>query len=239
VIDSNEDGFQKSHIKAICSVTGSTKSQLPGYIGEKGIGFKSVFKVAQKVHIQSGLYSFSFTHRPGDGGLGMITPVNEEYLDIPDGIRTRTTLYLIDSCDRSMLREDFINLPDTLLLFLRKLKRFSIYVELPGYPVLERKFSLVEPTTTNRVRIIEIERSSNSISIQPYLIWRHLASNMPQDPARTRINEAEVILAFPLDGDAMPAIENQHTFAFLPLRKAGYKVSHHSTILSEVHLLTS
>jgi hypothetical protein len=54
VIDSNENGFQEGHVKAICSTGESTKALIQGYIGEKGIGFKSVFKVAKKVHIQSG-----------------------------------------------------------------------------------------------------------------------------------------------------------------------------------------
>lgn len=60
VIDSNEDGFNAENVKAICSVAESTKTVAQGYIGEKGIGFKSVFKIAQRVHIQSGPFSFSF-----------------------------------------------------------------------------------------------------------------------------------------------------------------------------------
>jgi hypothetical protein len=38
------------------------------------------------------------------------------------------------------------------------------------------------------------------------------------------INEAETVLAFPLDADDTPLLEDQHVFAFLPLRRAGYKV---------------
>ncbi|ROV88550.1 hypothetical protein VMCG_10385 [Cytospora schulzeri] len=86
VIDCNEDGFTGDNLKAICSVGKSSKTGAQGYIGEKGIGFKSVFMVAWKVHIQSGPFSFSFTHRPGDSGIGMITPIwegNQEELVQP------------------------------------------------------------------------------------------------------------------------------------------------------------
>lgn len=53
----------QSNVRAICSTGESTKTNTSGYIGEKGIGFKSVFKAASKVHIQSGPFSFFFEHR--------------------------------------------------------------------------------------------------------------------------------------------------------------------------------
>ncbi|RSL92134.1 hypothetical protein CDV31_015293 [Fusarium ambrosium] len=62
VIECNEDGFTKTDLEAICSIGKSSKSATKGYIGEKGIGFKSVFMAAWKVHIQSGPYSFYFKH---------------------------------------------------------------------------------------------------------------------------------------------------------------------------------
>ncbi len=42
-----------------------------GFIGEKGIGFKSVFKVANVVHVASGHYQFKLDRREP---LGMILP---------------------------------------------------------------------------------------------------------------------------------------------------------------------
>jgi hypothetical protein len=38
VIDSNEDGFSKANIKAICSISESTKTSVRGYIGERVSG---------------------------------------------------------------------------------------------------------------------------------------------------------------------------------------------------------
>lgn len=46
-VGSNEVGFTKENVEAICDLAGSTKTitdQQKGYIGEKGVGFKSSFK---------------------------------------------------------------------------------------------------------------------------------------------------------------------------------------------------
>jgi hypothetical protein len=48
---------------------------------------------------------------------------------------------------------------------------------------------------------------------------------MPQDDVRKDINQAEVVLAFPLDESNTPVLDEQHVYAYLPLRKIGYKVS--------------
>lgn len=42
----NERGFSGDNIRALCDVGNSTKKEpTAGYIGKKGIGFKSVFRV--------------------------------------------------------------------------------------------------------------------------------------------------------------------------------------------------
>lgn len=46
VVLNNEQGFTAQNIRALCDVGNSTKKGLnAGYIGQKGIGFKSVFRV--------------------------------------------------------------------------------------------------------------------------------------------------------------------------------------------------
>ncbi|OAQ65575.1 hypothetical protein VFPBJ_11205 [Purpureocillium lilacinum] len=44
IVECNEDGFTEAHLRAICSIGNSSKVGNHGYTGEKGIGFKSVFK---------------------------------------------------------------------------------------------------------------------------------------------------------------------------------------------------
>lgn len=231
-VDSNEDGFSEANIRAICSIGESTKTNVQGYVGEKGIGFKSVFTVAYKVHVQSGLYSFAFEHEKGskDNGLGMVTPTNEAHRNIPKDVRTRMTLYLLRDHDRIALRNDFRDLPDSLLLFLRKLKKLSVRINLENGVSEQRHYTL---TTTGNRATIRIVMSPGSTLSHDYLIARRWVSNMPFAEEREDINDAEVVLAFPLDSSDIPVIQEQHVFAFLPLRKAGYKVRrlHHHTTL--------
>lgn len=47
----NEQGFSAQNVRALCDVGNSTKGgSIAGYIGQKGIGFKSVFRVSRKEH---------------------------------------------------------------------------------------------------------------------------------------------------------------------------------------------
>lgn len=49
VILNNEQGFSAQNIRALCDIGQSTKKgSSAGYIGRKGIGFKSVFRVGLK-----------------------------------------------------------------------------------------------------------------------------------------------------------------------------------------------
>ncbi|GFH15830.1 DUF3883 domain-containing protein [Haematococcus lacustris] len=43
----NEVGFSEANLRALCDVGRSTKANVSGYIGQKGIGFKSVFRVRE------------------------------------------------------------------------------------------------------------------------------------------------------------------------------------------------
>lgn len=55
-VECNEDGYTPKNVEAICDVHKSTKTgenRSAGYIGEKGIGFKSIFKIADAVWISS------------------------------------------------------------------------------------------------------------------------------------------------------------------------------------------
>lgn len=59
----NEIGFSKQDLRAITAIGESTKKKLLNHetIGEKGIGFKSVFSIAEKVEIHSNQYHFQLS----------------------------------------------------------------------------------------------------------------------------------------------------------------------------------
>lgn len=53
-------GFSESNIRALCDVGRTTKKHTVGYIGQKGIGFKSVFKITDAPQIHSRGFHVSF-----------------------------------------------------------------------------------------------------------------------------------------------------------------------------------
>lgn len=224
VVDSNEVGFTKKDVSSICSSGESTKKHKPGYVGEKGIGFKSVFNVSHKVHIQSGPYSFAFYYRKSDNdnGIGMVTPFNEPYEDLPGGTRTRLTLHLLEDQNRSHLARELLDLPDSLLLFTRTLKKLSVHVDLPNEIPQSRTYT--SHSNEGLCRISEVVMPSNETINHRYWTTRRSITNMPESEARANISEAEVALAFPLDFHNVPIVKEQYAFAFLPIRKVGFKV---------------
>ena len=69
----NELGFTESNVRAICDVGRSTKgAHRAGYIGKKGIGFKSVFRVTDTPAIHSNGYHIQFD--ASSDAIGYILP---------------------------------------------------------------------------------------------------------------------------------------------------------------------
>jgi HSP90 family molecular chaperone len=57
----NETGFERKDVQSLCDIGMSVMTgNRQGYIGEKGIGFKSVFLISDRPHIVSNGYSFHF-----------------------------------------------------------------------------------------------------------------------------------------------------------------------------------
>ncbi|KAF9630296.1 hypothetical protein BFW01_g858 [Lasiodiplodia theobromae] len=227
VIDCNEDGFTAENVKAICGIGQSTKTAPQGCVGEKGIGFKSVFKIAQRVHIQSGFYSFSFEHTrdSDDEGLGMVTPMTEPFKDLPKDVITRITLTLLSSVDLRTLVDELSNVPDTLLLFVKKLR--SILVNI--YPETGDSTQLVYSCPQDPARGFKtVEKQSRSndgewiVEKRHFRVTRRTIKGLPHDTSRKQ-TEADVLLAFPVNETGDEAIlQGQHVFAYSPIRPVGF-----------------
>lgn len=232
VIDSNEDGFTEENVNAICSIGQSTKTNISDsnrYIGEKGIGFKAVFNVAKKVNIQSGHFAFYFEYSGDpDDGLGMVTPFEGTFKRLPNGVRTRMTLSLIQRINFSQRMGDFVdlmNIPDTFLLFLDKIKKLIINIRLSegSHRIITHTH---EPGTNgSRSRILKTEQIGRESRDEAryYHVFSRPVQNLPNDKARKN-NDATVVLAFPVDDDDVPIVEDQFVYAFLPIRKVGLPV---------------
>lgn len=127
----NEKGFTPFNVFAITGIAEAAKNIKSDKteIGEKGIGFKSVFGVATKVIIQSGKFSFSLDKKD-------FTVPNPEYDNFSEVSGTKLTLIASPEDVNNVYRAFFNEYckKDSLLnknplLFLNKLTELHVYVD--------------------------------------------------------------------------------------------------------------
>ncbi|RSL52620.1 hypothetical protein CEP51_015025 [Fusarium floridanum] len=227
---SNETGFTRSNVEAICRIGKSSKVKLDGRrsIGEKGIGFKSVFKVASTVWISSRGYSFKFEK---DRPLGMISPIWEELPQeqLSKGSSseggTFMRLQLSHDCDREQLRKEITSFDPNMLIFLRTLKEITLTIaDSNGYS----QRVLCGASEPNAIKILQ-----NDKEIVNYVTFTYTVQDMPSEPKRQGITESDILLAFPVqDNQGQPAAHQ--VYAFLPIRNYGFNF-----LLQADFLLTS
>lgn len=120
IVSYNELGFTKQNVRAITAIGESTKKLLldgkDHSIGEKGVGFKSVFGVAETVEIHSNGFDFILTDK-------MPTVPDKCDALVGGNIRGTTLVFRMKSDIRQALREDKIL---RLCLCLRNLKEINI-----------------------------------------------------------------------------------------------------------------
>lgn len=222
-IDCNEVGFSQDDVDAICRIgrsTKSTSSSSTRYIGEKGVGFKSVFKVADEVHLQSGNYSFKFDR---NAKLGMIAPI---WATFPGSVRPGGSSILLrlsgDSyCDE--LEQELKMLDPRLLLFLRKLERIEVMS-------FNRLGSITASTLQRNEEVASLDRAkmisvSQNKTATRFKIIEVDINRMPYDARREGCTISKLLLGFPVDERNDPSIAYQKAYAFLPIRDYGCKVS--------------
>ncbi|KAK6284921.1 hypothetical protein POUND7_003873 [Theobroma cacao] len=72
ILFNNEQGFSAQNIRALCDFGSSTKKVSAGYVGKKGIGFKSVFQVTDAPEVHSN--GFHVKCDISDGWIGFVLP---------------------------------------------------------------------------------------------------------------------------------------------------------------------
>ncbi len=121
ITEYNEMGFNRANIRSITAIGESTKKKLleQGSIGNKGVGFKTIFAIASEVRIQSGEYYFALTDKePTIPRTKNLKPIEMPFAG------TRMEFDLKDQSIRSVFTEQMIL---ALCLCLRKLKRIKIF----------------------------------------------------------------------------------------------------------------
>lgn len=147
LIINNEMGFSRNNVEAICGIGESTKPFSTDTIGEKGIGFKSIFKITSCPYIFSNGYAFKLPEKnpENENGLGYIVPywIDELPEEVKDHISSTCILLPINK-DISVKKicSNIIALNEFTPLFLRKIMTLEIIVDLPGikkYKKISRK----------------------------------------------------------------------------------------------------
>ncbi|XAR62555.1 hypothetical protein NMG60_11017357 [Bertholletia excelsa] len=232
VVLNNEQGFSAQNIRALCDVGNSTKKGLnTGYIGKKGIGFKSVFRVTDAPEIHSNGFHVKFDVREGEIGFVLPTTVPPCDLDIFRRLAScdsdKTDSYIWNTCIilpfRSRLLEGstmdsiklmFSDLHPSLLLFLHRLQCIRYRNLLDDSLIIMRKEILGNG-------IVNVSLGKEKMT------WFVASQVLQVGAIRTDVQTTEISVAFTLQesesGEYIPHLEQQPVFAFLPLRRYGLK----------------
>lgn len=238
ILQNNELGFNKNNVWALCSIGETTKEKSLGFIGEKGIGFKSVFMISNTPNIFSNGYQFKFNYR-NESPLSIIKPYWVEKL--PDYINENETniiLPLKDGIKEEIAAIFQINL--LLILFLKKVKKIIIENKLKD------KTNTIEKKTLGK-NILILRKEYTTHSDQEKLrdtykkeYWRLIKKSFTvppmisdTEPKRKDITETELILAFPITekGNAITNTE-QNVHVYLPINPYGFRFIIHGDLLT-------
>ncbi|ETW06096.1 hypothetical protein H310_03690 [Aphanomyces invadans] len=207
----NESGFQPAHIRALCDVGASTKTM--GMIGQKGIGFKSVFAVSDCPEIHSNGYHVRFDARSTPDNVRFILPhwiesPAAEYSNQPGtwfhlpmrDMSSTAAVAMLDSMEPSML------------LFLNQLMSLTIQNRVAKTQVHYRKQWVAEE---------RVQLHTNTHDVQAWHVHRREVA-VPEAFAPRKGTTTRLELAFPLTHDES-ALCNQPVFAYLPVQTYGFK----------------
>lgn len=231
VLRNNEVGFSDSNVEALCSVGESTKrTQKSQTTGEKGIGFKAVFKVSDRPEVHSGGYHFCFD-RVRYGDLGLVTP---RWLEPPTNqppLRG-TTIVLPYKSTYSPNQDLQAQLRPELLLFLRRLRRVRIVDGSKGITTELRRSG--EGSIVEIVRSVTSRGATASGTCRFFRHARTVRVDDLREELRPEIAHTEVVVAAALsDNGAVDGGVGRHLFAFLPVRESGLRfVAHADFILN-------
>ena len=194
LVSNNETGFRPEDISAICNVGASTKGKhKQGYVGHKGIGFKSVFMVSHKPEIHSRNYHLRFDTVNGTEKIGYIRPIwLDEYEEtLPDSSEWTTCIRLPikQDTERTRLQRNFNDVQAKLLLFLNRLRQIEIInqPEVTSNTHHKRVFTRIDHAQVQIIddsqgQIIELrEKATDKPSVTNLWLVVKKVINVPKD----------------------------------------------------------
>nr|BBJ35446.1 Stvbi protein [Oryza sativa Indica Group] len=222
LIFNNEKGFSPANIESIIRVGKSTKkgNRDKGYIGEKGIGFKSVFLISSQPHIFSNGYQIKFNEKPcAECGIGYIVPEWVESRPSLSDIRTiygsskvlpTTTIILpLKSEKVDAVKKQLSSMHPEMLLFLSEIRQLSVKEEN-----LNPKCSTISEISISSEKNFQERKNMHAESYTlhlsalengkgeeecGYYMWRQKFPVKPENRVdkRAEIDEWVITLAFP------------------------------------------
>ncbi|KNA12990.1 hypothetical protein SOVF_120910 [Spinacia oleracea] len=241
LIFNNENGFSPKNMESICNVGDSTKAgnRKSGYIGEKGIGFKSVFLLTSLPYIFSNGYQIRFNEAPcPECEIAYIVPEWVDYPSVSDiqqvyGCnRTLPTTTLILPLKRDKVKpvkEQLSSLHPELLLFLSKIKRLSVK-EHNENPALNTIRAVSISTERDLVAKKDIDAESYTVHLTAeeegrgsegecgYYMWRQKFRVKEENKVEKRmeLEEWPITLAFPFGKRLNRGMISPGIYAYLP-----------------------
>jgi hypothetical protein len=231
-VANNERGFRKDDVTSLCHLTLSNKKNEEDTIGEKGIGFKSVFRVADIVWVSSGNFTFRFVR---DKLLGTMTPEWANFKangnkSFPKG-ETMFCFQIPKKGHQEVVKSGLAKLQAETMLFLRRLRCIRIMLGTIGDKELVESDTILRVERDQRKSSEERDYLTLIKSCQGceteeqediLLFWKEF-ENMPHEETREGTLTSQVALAFPLPraGEDLPS---RFAYNFLPIRNFGFKV---------------
>ncbi|EWC47461.1 hypothetical protein DRE_00429 [Drechslerella stenobrocha 248] len=237
LFESNEVGFSKANVDSICTATKSSKVGLDGkeggVIGEKGIGFKSVFRVASTVWISSGHYSFRFDKKER---LGTVYP---NWDKLPSHIKRRegSTAILMKLSHETKPAEivhSLKNLDPTIFLFLSKVKGLETSTTTdgegdhlqPGTGISTWNDSLTAETISSEKCVLSSVSVKKGSEVTEYYAYRYPVTGLPEHELRP--GNADITILFPI---SVKSIQPVKAYAYLPIQDYGFKFTIQSNFI--------
>ncbi|XP_058192257.1 uncharacterized protein LOC131309672 [Rhododendron vialii] len=238
----NEKGISARNIESICCVGRSTKkgNRKSGYIGEKGIGFKSVFLITSQPYVFSNGYQIRFNEEPcPQCKVGYIVP---EWVDqdpilsnikqvYGSGTSLPTTIIVLPLKPDKVIpvKQQLSSVHPELLLFLSKIKRLSIKEDNKDSKLNSVTAISISSETNFATRknidaesfllhLSANEKGDNLEKECSYHMWRQRFPVKQENIVERRMDVEELVitLAFPNGQRLNRGMQTPGIYAFLP-----------------------
>ncbi|XP_072979221.1 uncharacterized protein [Typha angustifolia] len=242
LVFNNEMGFSPANINSICRIGKSTKKgcRHRGYIGEKGIGFKSVFLISSQPHIFSNGYQIKFNEEPSaECDVGYIVPEwvensptvsdLEKIYGSSKPLPTTTIILPLKAEKVIAVKKQLSSIHPEILLFLSKIRCLSVREDNDD-PKLSTvsQVSISSEANYQMRKNIDAESFTLHLSAQEngqggeeectYYMWKQKFPVKSECRVKKRIEVDEwiITLAFPFGQRLNRGMRLPGVYAFLP-----------------------